>query len=49
MSEKKLDDFLISGNETIKSAIQQINENGLGIVLVLDENEKVVGVVNVMQ
>ena len=46
MTEKKLEDFLIKGNEKIKTAIQKINGNGLGIVVVLDENEKVVGVVN---
>ena len=46
MEEKKLEEFLIKGNEKIKTAIQKINKNGLGIVLVLDENDKVVGVVN---
>lgn len=46
MNGKKLKEFLIKGKEKIKTAIQKINENGLGIVLVVDENEKVIGVVN---
>lgn len=48
MNEKKLEDFLIKGNEKIKTAIQKINENCLGTVLVMDEKdeEKVIGVVN---
>ena len=46
MNEERLEEFLIRGYEKIKTAIHKINKNGLGIVVVLDENEKVVGVVN---
>jgi len=46
MNEERLEEFLIRGYEKIKTAIHKINKNGLGIVVVLDKNEKVVGVVN---
>ena len=46
MNEERLEEFLIRGYEKIKTAIHKINKNGLGIVVVLDKNGKVVGVVN---
>ena len=46
MEKLKLEEFIIKGKESVKIAIQKINKNGLGIVLVVDEEDRVAGVVN---